>query len=214
MGVLKANMGNANYCSAGQLSPLLNDPLYKTIGIGSRIFLGGGTGYVIWQGTQHNPTAQRKDNDVPSAPAGTLAVIGDLKEMSSEYLVGTTMPGYGVTLTVGIGIPVPILNEEICRYTAVKDEDIWAQIVDYSSSYPLGKKESLGEANYAQLKSGKILIKNRDVLTGSLSSYSKAKEIATIFKEWIQKGRFFLSEPVAHSPGPDTGYTFKPLKER
>ena len=214
MGVLKANMGNANYCSAGQLSPLLNDPLYKTIGIGSRIFLGGGTGYVIWQGTQHNPTAQRKDNDVPSAPAGTLAVIGDLKEMSSEYLVGTTMPGYGVTLTVGIGIPIPILNEEICRYTAVKDEDIWAQIVDYSSSYPLGKKESLGEANYAQLKSGKILIKNRDVFTGSLSSYSKAKKIATIFKEWIQKGRFLLSEPVAYLPGADTGYTFKPLKER
>jgi len=214
MGVLKANMGNANYCSAGQLSPLLNDPLYKTIGIGSRIFLGGGTGYVIWQGTQHNPTAQRKDNDVPSVPAGTLAVIGDLKEMSSEYLVGTTMPGYGVTLTVGIGIPIPILNEEICRYTAVKDEDIWAQIVDYSSSYPLGKKESLGEVNYAQLKSGKILVKNRDVLTGSLSSYSKAKEIATIFKEWIEKGRFLLSEPVAYLPGPDTGYTFKPLKER
>jgi len=214
MGVLKANMGNANYCSAGQLSPLLNDPLYKTIGIGSRIFLGGGTGYVIWQGTQHNPTAQRKDNDVPSAPAGTLAVIGDLKEMSSEYLVGTTMPGYGVTLTVGIGIPIPILNEEICRYTAVKDEEIWAQIVDYSSSYPLGKKESLGEVNYAQLKSGKVLVKNRDVLTGSLSSYSKAKKIATIFKEWIQKGRFLLSEPVAYLPGPDTGYAFKPLKER
>ena len=214
MGVLKANMGNANYCSAGQLSPLLNDPLYKTIGIGSRIFLGGGTGYVIWQGTQHNPTAQRKDNDVPSAPAGTLAVIGDLKEMSSEYLVGTTMLGYGVTLTVGIGIPIPILNEEICRYTAVKDEDIWAQIVDYSSSYPLGKKESLGEVNYAQLKSGKILVKNRDVLTGSLSSYSKAKEIATIFKEWIQKGKFLLSEPVAYLPGPDIGYTFKPLKEK
>ncbi|GAJ05741.1 unnamed protein product, partial [marine sediment metagenome] len=33
-------------------------------------------------------------------------------------------------------------------------------------------------------------------------------------KEWIQKGRFLLSEPVAYLPGPDTGYTFKPLKER
>lgn len=41
MGGLKANLGNANYCSAGQLSPLLNDPYYKTIGIGTRIFLGG-----------------------------------------------------------------------------------------------------------------------------------------------------------------------------
>ncbi len=42
MGVLQPKLGNANYCSAGQLSPLLNDPLYKTIGAGTRIFLGGG----------------------------------------------------------------------------------------------------------------------------------------------------------------------------
>ena len=59
MGALKPQMGNANYCSAGQLSPLLKDPLYKTIGIGTRIFLGGGIGYVAWQGTQHNPMAPR-----------------------------------------------------------------------------------------------------------------------------------------------------------
>jgi len=214
MGVLKPNLGNANYCSAGQLSPLLNDPLYKTIGIGTRIFLGGGIGYVTWQGTQHNPSVKRKDNDVPSAPAGTLAVIGNLKEMSPEWLVGTSMLGYGVTLSVGIGIPIPILNEEICRYTAVKDEEIWTQIVDYSSSYPLREKGSLGEVNYAELKSGKILIKGKEVPTGSLSSYSKAKKIAKILKEWIQKGKFLLSEPVACLPGPETGYTFKPLKER
>lgn len=214
MGVLGPNLGNANYCSAGQLSPLLSDPLYRTIGIGSRIFLGGGTGYVIWQGTQHNPTVKRKDNDVPSAPAGTLAVIGDLKEMSPEWLVGTTMLGYGVTLTVGMGIPIPILNEEICRYAAVKDEQIWTQVVDYSSAYPLREAGSLGEVNYAQLRSGKIVVRGKEVSTGSLSSYSKAKEIATILKEWIQKGKFLLSEPVAHLPGPDTGYTFKPLNER
>jgi uncharacterized protein (DUF39 family) len=214
MGVLKPNLGNANYCSAGQLSPLLNDPYYRTIGIGTRIFLGGGTGYVIWHGTQHNPAVKRRDNGVPQAPAGTLAVIGDLKEMKPEWLVGTTMQGYGVTLTVGIGIPIPILNEEICRYTAVKDEEIWTQIVDYSEAYPLGKKEILGEVNYAQLKSGKITIQGKGVPTGNLSSYLKAVEIADILKEWIKKGKFLLSEPVAYLPGPDTSYTFKPLKER
>lgn len=214
MGVLGSNLGNANYCSAGQLSPLLNDPLYQTIGIGTRIFLGGGIGYVIWQGTQHNPAVRRKDNDVPSAPAGTLAVIGDLKEMSPEWLVGTTMLGYGVTLTVGMGIPIPILNQEICRYAAVKDEQIWTQVVDYSSAYPLREPGSLGEVNYAQLRSGKIVVRGKEVSTGSLSSYSKAKEIATILKEWIQKGEFLLSESVACLPGPDTEYTFKPLEER
>jgi len=214
MGVLQPNMGNANYCSAGQLSPLLNDPLYKTIGIGTRIFLGGGIGYIIWHGTQHNPAAPRKENDVPFVPAGTLAVIGDLKGMSPEYLVGTSMIGYGATLSVGIGVPVPILNEEICRYTAVKDEEIFTQIVDYSKSYPSGEGGTLGEVNYAQLKSGKIFIKDKEVPTASLSSYYKAKKIAGILKSWIQKGEFLLTEPVASIPGPETGYTFKALRER
>jgi len=214
MGMLKPNLGNASYCSAGQLSPLLNDPYYKTIGIGTRIFLGGGVGYIVWHGTQHNPTIKRKDNGTPCAPAGALAVLGDLKQMRPEWLAGTSMQGYGTTLTVGIGIPVPILNEEICRYTAVKDDDLWTQIVDYSEVYPQGKKGSLGEVNYAQLKSGKIAINGKNVPTGSLSSYLKAVEIANILKEWIKKGDFLLTEPVTYLPGPETGYTFKPLKER
>ncbi len=214
MGTLKPKLGNANYCSAGQLSPLLNDPYYKTIGIGTRIFLGGGVGYVVWHGTQHNPAVKRKANGVPQTPAGTLAVLGDLKKMKPEWLRGTTMQGYGVTLTVGIGIPIPLLNEEICKYTAVEDKEIWTQIVDYSQAYPQGKKDSLGEVNYAQLKSGEITIKGKKAPTGSLSSYPKAVEIAEILKEWIKKGDFLLSEPVAYLPGPETGYTFKPLKER
>lgn len=214
MGVLKPELGNANYCSAGQLSPLLNDPYYKTVGIGTRIFLGGGTGYVVWHGTQHNPTAKRMDNGVPRVPAGALAVLGDLKQMKPEWLVGTSMLGYGTTLSVGIGIPIPVLNEEICRYTAVRDEEIWTQIVDYSEAYPQGKPESLGEVNYAQLKSGKITVRGKEVPTGSLSSYSKAEEIASTLKEWIKKGDFLLSEPVAYLPGPETGYAFKPLRER
>jgi len=214
MGVLKPKLGNANYCSAGQLSPLLNDPLYKTIGIGTKIFVGGGTGYVAWQGTQHNPTAKRKDNDVPCVPAGTLAVIGDLKEMKSEWLRGTTMLGYGVTLTVGIGIPIPILDEEIAQYTAVKDEDIFAQIVDYSEAYPKVIPGTLGEVNYVQLKSGKITVQGKEVPTTPLSSYSRAQEVAGILKEWINAGQFLLTEPVATIPGPESGLGCKLLKER
>ncbi|MCD6385216.1 homocysteine biosynthesis protein [Candidatus Sumerlaeota bacterium] len=214
MGVLKPNLGNANYCSAGQLSPLLNDPYYKTLGIGTRIFLGGGIGYISWWGTQHNPSVKRTENGLPAVPAGTLAVIGDLKQMSQRWLRGTTMLGYGVTLTVGLGVPIPVLNEEIARYTAVRDEDIWTQIVDYSSAYPEGKAEAVGKVNYAQLKSGTITLLGKKVPTGSLSSYPGAREIATTLKEWIKERRFLLTEPVAPLPGAGSGYTFKGLRIR
>ncbi len=213
LGTLKPNLGNANYCSAGQLSPLLNDPFYKTVGIGTRIFLGGGIGYVAWQGTQHNPNAPRTESGVPKRGSGTLAVIGDLKQMNSKYLKGVSFIGYGTTLGVGIGLPIPILNEEILKYTAVKDEDIYTAIVDYSDAYPQGRPEILGEVNYAQLKSGEIEIKGKKVKTSGISSYSKALEIANTLKDWIQKGKFTLTEKVADLPGPDE-IQFKPLVER
>lgn len=214
MGILKPNLGNANFCSAGQLSPLLNDPLYKTIGIGTRIFLGGGSGYVIWHGTQHNPNVLRGENGVPKRGAGTLAVIGDLKQMKSEWLRGTSMLGYGCTLTVGLGVPIPILSEEILQYTAVRDDQIFAPIVDYSEAYPQRKPDVLGEVSYAELKSGKIKVMGKEVPTGSLSSYYKAREIAHTLKTWIQKGEFLLTEPVALLPGVEAGIKFKSLNER
>ncbi len=214
MGVLKPELGNANYCTSGQLSPLLNDPYYKAIGIGTKIFLGGGVGYVAWHGTQHNPDVPRGDNGVPKEPAGALAVIGDLKQMNPEWLVGTSMLGYGCTLTVGIGIPIPVLSEEILRYTTVTDAEIFAPIIDYSEAYPKMKAGNLGEVSYAELKSGHIKIQRKDVPTASLSSYYKAQEIANILKGWIEKGEFLLTEPAAPLPGAESGITIKPLKER
>ena len=214
MGMLRPNLGNANYCSAGQLSPLLKDPEYRQIGIGTKIFLGGGIGYIAWQGTQHNPQVARKENGIPQAPAGTLAVIGDLKQMKPEWLVGTSMLGYGVTLIVGIGVPIPVLDEETLLQAAAKDQDIYAQIVDYSQNYPQCVGQSLGEVNYSQLKSGKITVKGKEIPTGNLSSYSRAREISEELKSWIKKGDFLLTEPVAKLPGRESGYTFKMLKER
>jgi len=214
MGVLKANLGSANYCSAGQLSPLLNDPYYRTIGIGSRIFVGGAQGYVFWQGTQHNPTVARTEGGVPMAGAGTLSVIGDLKEMSPEWVVGVSMYGYGVSLQVGIGAAIPILDEEMARLTAVRDEDILAPVVDYSRGYPYSERGPLGHVNYKQLRSGKIAVDGKEVPTASLSSYPRAREIAEILKEWLESGRFLLSEPAQPLPSADSGLTFKALRER
>jgi uncharacterized protein (DUF39 family) len=214
MGTLRPELGNANYSSAGQLSPLLNDPYYKTIGIGTKIFLGGGIGYVTWHGTQHNPDVIRTENGVPKRGAGTLALIGDLKQMDQRWLVGTSMLGYGCTITVGIGIPIPVLSEEILQYTIVSDNEIFAAVVDYSEAYPQVKPDILGEVSYAQLKTGKISVQGKEVPTASLSSYIRAVEIATTLKEWILKGEFLLTEPVALLPGVESGVTFILLNER
>jgi len=214
LGILKPRLGNANYCSAGGLSPLLNDPLYRTIGIGTRIFLGGGVGFVAWQGTQHNPSAPRTEREVPTRSGGTLSVIGDLKGMSPRYLRGVSMCGYGASLGVGVGIPIPILDEEMAFFTSVSDEDILAPIVDYSEAYPQAKPDILGEVSYRELRSGTISIGDKTVATGSISSLSRAREIALLLKEWIEKGEFLLTEPVERLPGKESGITFKAFHER
>lgn len=215
MGVLKPDLGSANFCSAGQLSPLLNDPFYKTIGIGTRIFLGGGIGYVTWWGTQHNPTAPRHENGVPKTGAGTLTVTGDLKQMKPEWLRGVSLRGYGASLQVGLGIPIPLLDAEIAQYTAVKDSEITAPIVDYSRGYPYFEETPpLGSVTYAELRSGKITVLGKEVPTASLSSYSKAREIAETLKDWIKTGHFMLTQPVQQLPSADSDYTFKLLAER
>jgi uncharacterized protein (DUF39 family) len=211
MGILHPNCANANYCSAGQLSPLLNDPLYRTIGIGTKIFFGGAQGFIAWEGTQHNPSVKRMPNDTPISGAGTLALVGNMKEMDTKWIRGASLLGYGVSLTVGLGIPIPILNEDVLRYAAVKDEELVANVFDYSHDYPNMEGGSLGQYTYKELKSGKITFEGKEIPTAGLSSYAKALEIANTLKESIQKGEFELTEPVAKLPSIESGQGFKPL---
>ena len=200
MGVLKPRAGNANYATAGQLSPLLNDPYYLTLGLGTRIFLGGAQGYLIGPGTQHKPQVPRGKNGVPLSPAGTLMVMGNLKEMDPRWVVGVSILGYGCSLAVGLGVPIPVLNEEMARFTGVSDDEIFTQIIDYGQDYPLGESKSLGQVSYSQLKSGTIRFNGKDVHTVPMSSYTRAQEVATILKQWIQSGEFLLTEPVVPMP--------------
>jgi uncharacterized protein (DUF39 family) len=200
MGVLKPRAGNANYSTSGQLSPLFNDPYYRTVGLGTRIFLGGTQGYVIGPGSQHNPGINRNKNGIPMSPAGTLMVMGNLKEMTPKWLAGVSMLGYGCSLAVGLGIPIPILNADMARYTGVSDEELSTQLIDYGNDYPKGEAKSLGQVSYAELKSGTIQFNGQEVLTVPLSSYVRALEIARLLKSWIEKGKFLLTEPINMIP--------------
>ena len=94
MGKLLPHYGNATYSSAGQLSPLLNDPQLRTIGIGTRIFLGGGVGYVAWEGTQYKTTTATEERR-PGGAARSLALVGDLSGMSTEFVRALNFQKYG-----------------------------------------------------------------------------------------------------------------------
>lgn len=184
MGTLLPNQGNVTYSGAGVLSPLSNDPEYRTIGMGTRIFLGGAAGYVVGEGTQHSP----------GGGFGNLMVTGDLKKMKREFLRGASFYRYGTTMYVGLGIPIPILDDEIARFTAISDADIKTSIYDYS--VPRRSRPALREVTYADLKSGSVDINGKDVKTSSLSSFYNARKVAFELKSWIKEGKFFLSGPV------------------
>ena len=198
MGKLLPELGNATYSSAGELSPLMNDPYYRTIGIGTRIFLGGGEGFVMWEGTQFNPGVPRTPEGVPKRPAGSLAVIGDLKKMSPEFVKGLTFTRYGVSLGLGIGVPIPILDEDMAKACAITNDKISTAVFDYSCQSR--SRPVLREATYAELESGEITIEGKAVSTSPLSSIYKARRIADLLKERISAGEFLLSESVQRLP--------------
>ena len=170
----------------------------------------------MWPGRARSitPAVARTEKGIPKGGSGTLAVIGDLKQMSPKWLMGASVLGYGCSLTVGIGVPIPILDEEILQYTTVTDADIYAPVIDYSDAYPQRKPDVVGEVTYAELKTGKVKIKGKEIPTASRSSYPKALEIAGILKGWVQSGKFTLTEMVEHLPGAESGVTIKALQER
>lgn len=188
MGKLLPRFGNITYSGAGELSPLMNDPTFETIGLGTRIFLGGSSGYIVGRGTQHDP----------KTGMSTLMVQGDLKKMSAKFLRAATFKGYGCSLYVGIGVPIPVLNAGVAKRTGISDGEIFTSVLDYG--VPSRKRPIIKRVTYKELKSGLVEIKSIQVKTSSLSSYYLAKKIAELLKKWIEKGRFFLSEAVEKLP--------------
>lgn len=199
MSTLLPNYGNITFSGSGELSPLNNDPYYETIGPGTRIFIGGSQGHIFWEGTQHNP----------KEGLGTIMTVGNLKEMNPKYIRGVTIEKYGVSLYVGIGIPIPVLNESIARTTGVGDEEITTSILDYG--IPRREKPEVKKVSYSDLKSGEIELKGNKTPVSPLTSIKKTREISELLKEQIEKGEFFLSKPIERL---SRDREFKPMKHQ
>jgi uncharacterized protein (DUF39 family) len=184
MGMLLPNSGNISYSGAGVLNPISNDPKLRLIGSGVPIFLCGAPGMVIGEGTQHSS----------AGGFSTLMVTGDLKTMSQEFLRAATMTGYGVTLYVGLGIPLPVIDKEVVRATAVRDEDISVDLVDYG--IPSRNRPTVRKVTYAELRSGSVTINGEEIRTSSLSSFNRARRVAGALKDWVVAGKMELSLPT------------------
>lgn len=198
LGPLQPHLSNAVYSNPGAISPLMNDPDLQLIGIGTRIFLGGGIGYVAWEGTQHFPLQKRLPNRTPIGPAATLALIGDAKQMDPRWVKGCYFKSYGPSLMLGVGIPLPVLNEEVVAHCAVQDKDLVAPVMDFS--IPRRVRPTFGLVSYAQLKSGRITIEGKSVRVAPLASIYLSRQVAEELKQWIVAGEFTLTEPVAPIP--------------
>ncbi len=178
MGVLNPNSSVVTYSTSGTLSPLLNDPMYRTIGMGTRIFIGGTVGYVAWKGTQFKSGSARDENNLPKTPSGTLALIGDLKGMDTNYIKPAVYEKYGTSMFVGgVGIPIPLIDEDMTRQVAISNDEIYTSVFDYSVSE--GAKPILAEPSYEELRSGKITIDGKEIKTASLSSLKKSQRDST-----------------------------------
>ena len=198
LGPLQPFLGNAVYASGGALSPLLNDPHLRTLGIGSRVYVAGAPGYITWEGTQHFPLQRRLANGTPIGPSATVAIIADAKAMDPRWVRGCYFSGYGPSLMLGIGLPIPVLDAAVMRSCAVCDRDIVAPVIDFS--IPRRVRPSFGLVSYHQLKTGSITISGTKVRTAPLASLYLGAQVADGLKQAILRGDFELSEPLAPLP--------------
>lgn len=194
MGTLIAHLENSTYNSSSFLNPLINDPLCKTIGVGTRIWIAGGVGYVTGYGTNHNPAQRKNDSGVPVGNAVTLSAIGDLRGMQKKWIRGGYLKSFSPVLYVGVGVPIPVLDEEIANSLAITDERIHTTMFDFS--IPRRTKPILGQCTYSELRTSTVSINKKPTLSAPLSSMSGAIEICNLTKESILNKTLFLSKPL------------------
>ncbi|MFA6507991.1 MAG: homocysteine biosynthesis protein [Treponemataceae bacterium] len=196
MGTLLPGAINVNYSTSGCLSPLMNDPYFRTIGVGTPVFIGGAIGSIAWNGTQFNTEKPRNDRGVPLSNAATLMLVGDAKKMSREWVRAAYYERYGTTLYLGVGIAIPVLDEDMAYHVSIRNSEIETTVCDYGvDGHP-----AMRRINYADLMSGTIELRGKKTRSSPLSSLRKARELAAELKRLVASGQFPLYAPVRQLP--------------
>ena len=129
---LPPDYGGATACGCGELNPIQKDPGLRTIGIGTRVMLNGGIGYVQGLGTRS------------SIARPNLSVVADMHTMNPDFMGGFhTSAGPEVIQTWAV--PIPIIDEIQLKNAKILDKDIPLIITDIRGRAPLA------EATYADL---------------------------------------------------------------
>ena len=114
-----------------------------------------------------------------------------------------------VSLYVGVGIPIPVLDKDLMKSLTLENKDIDTNIIDYSVKKK--SKPSLGRVSYEELQSGSIELDGKTIRTAPISSMSKARKIAKLLKKQIEDGTFLLQQPIELF---DTSSSVKSLPQR
>ncbi len=132
---LKGPLREATVSGTGEVNPLENDPEMRTVGVGTRILVNGGVGYVVGEGT-------RSSREHPN-----LSVVAEMKGMKPEFM-GGFVTSSGPECITSIAVPIPVLDEEVLENLKVLDEDVRLPVVDVHSRLPIA------ESSYAQVWQG------------------------------------------------------------
>ena len=107
----------------GDINPLQNDPEGNVIGIGSRILLNGGPGYIMGPGT-------RSTREHPN-----IAAFADMWQMVPD-MMGGFVTADGPECITSVAIPIPVFDDAILRSLLVTNTMIPLPISDILDRTP------------------------------------------------------------------------------
>jgi putative methanogenesis marker 16 metalloprotein len=122
---LKGPRKEISISGCGEINPVENDPQLNTIGMGTKILVNGGLGYVVSQGTRS------------SAAKPNLCVFADLKGMQAQYMGGFKTSKTPEVIT-SVAVPIPVTDETL-PYLLVQDRDIELPIGEIHDRVPFAK---------------------------------------------------------------------------